>query len=144
MARQTMQQLQEENANLKASVDVLRREIEQRDQDFIKLEKTHEQVLYENGKLRETIDNITNQRDANAESLTELQKAHDSQKSMRDHYSREHDKAVSEVESIHAILDGVEGAPSRSYKLEENYSETKRSATTRLAGAFLAIVRGAK
>jgi hypothetical protein len=48
----------------------------------------------------------------------------------------------SEIEQAHAVLDGVEGAPERSYKKNDDYGGTvQRNVVTRLAGAFLAIAR---
>lgn len=47
-----------------------------------------------------------------------------------------------EIEQAHAVLDGVEGAPERSYKKNDDYGGTvQRNVVTRLAGAFLAIAR---
>lgn len=53
-------------------------------------------------------------------------------------------KAESELEQAHAVLDSVPGAPSRTYedKSSSYASEKSRNVVTRLAGAFLAIARG--
>jgi predicted RNase H-like nuclease (RuvC/YqgF family) len=47
----------------------------------------------------------------------------------------------SELDQAHAVLDSVEGAPSRTYEVPSSYgSNTKeRNVVTRLAGAFLSI-----
>jgi chromosome segregation ATPase len=49
--------------------------------------------------------------------------------------------ANNEIEQAHAVLDGVEGAPTRDYEKEGGYGKTQRNVVTRLAGAFLAIAR---
>lgn len=49
--------------------------------------------------------------------------------------------AMNEIEQAHAVLDGVEGAPTRDYEKEGSYGKTQRNVVTRLAGAFLAIAR---
>lgn len=49
--------------------------------------------------------------------------------------------AQNEIEQAHAVLDGVEGAPSRDYEREGGYGKTQRNVVTRLAGAFLAIAK---
>lgn len=56
----------------------------------------------------------------------------------------EKNKAEAEIEQAHAVLDGVDGAPSRDY--EGEYGKRHRNVVTRLAGAFLAIAKngGAK
>lgn len=48
-------------------------------------------------------------------------------------------KAESELEQAHAVLDGVTGAPARTY--EQEYGKGNRNVVTRLAGAFLAIAQ---
>lgn len=52
-------------------------------------------------------------------------------------------KAENELEQAHAVLDGIEGAPSREYESGGSYStKLQRSVVTRLAGTFVAIARG--
>lgn len=78
--------------------------------------------------------------------VAELTKDRDAQKSMRDLYEKAATKAESEIEQAHAVLDGVEGAPSREYETSDSYGSSKkqRNVVTRLAGAFLSIAqRGA-
>ena len=70
-----------------------------------------------------------------AEHVKALKTAEDS----KAYYSREQDKLAAELEQAHAVLDGVEGAPSREY--EGDYGKLRRNVVTRLAGAFLAIAR---
>lgn len=48
----------------------------------------------------------------------------------------------SELEQAHAVLDGVEGAPSREYERTEGWGgKIHRNVVTRLAGAFLTIAK---
>lgn len=141
MARITIAEAVKQKEQLELTVTDLRYQLKQRDQDFITLEKGYEAGLVELKKLKDDFDVACEQRNVYIESLAKLQKEHDSHKSMREHYSREHDKAVAEIESVHAVLDSVEGAPTRTYELNEYNRDVKRSTVTRLAGAFLAIVR---
>lgn len=71
--------------------------------------------------------------------IEELEKELKNAKSMRELYEKSSNKAESEIEQAHAVLDGVEGAPSREY--DGNYGKLQRNVVTRLAGAFLAIAR---
>jgi len=141
MARKTILQLTEENAMLASANEHLKEGIRQRDQDFITLEKSYEKVLADAAKLETKLVDSGETNKELADAMAKLQKDHDSHKSMREHYSREHDKAVAEIESVHAVLDSVEGGPARTYELNEYNRDVKRSTVTRLAGAFLAIVR---
>lgn len=50
-------------------------------------------------------------------------------------------EARNEIEQAHAVLDGVEGSPTRDYEKEGAYGKVQRNVVTRLAGAFLAIAR---
>lgn len=50
-------------------------------------------------------------------------------------------KAEGELEQVHAILDSLEGAPSRTFQVEGAYSETKRTLSARFAVALCTIFR---
>lgn len=51
-------------------------------------------------------------------------------------------QAQNELEQAHAVLDGVEGAPTREYEKTDTYGgKGYRNVVTRLAGAFLAIAK---
>lgn len=71
--------------------------------------------------------------------VEELEKELKSAKSMREVYEKSSNKAESEIEQAHAVLDGVKGAPSREY--DGSYGKMQRSVVTRLAGAFLVIAQ---
>jgi hypothetical protein len=71
----------------------------------------------------------------------------DDKKSSYEYRDKAADRAEAEIEQAHAVLDGVEGAPSREYEVGDGYnSKRQRNVVTRLAGAFLAITKsgGAK
>ena len=71
--------------------------------------------------------------------VEELEKELKSAKSMREVYEKSSNKAESEIEQAHAVLDGVKGAPNREY--DGSYGKMQRSVVTRLAGAFLVIAQ---
>ena len=71
--------------------------------------------------------------------IEELEKELKNAKSMREMYEKSSNKAESEIEQAHAVLDGVKGAPSREY--DGSYGKMQRSVVTRLAGAFLVIAQ---
>lgn len=79
------------------------------------------------------------------EQIAVLTKDRDHQKSMREMYERDFREAATEIEQSHAVLDGVEGAPTREYESKDGYggstSTKKRNIVTRLAGAFLSIAQ---
>lgn len=75
------------------------------------------------------------------EEREKLQKEYESAKSMREHYSKQADSHHNELEQAHAVLDGVDGAPPRSYRPEDSTYDRQRNVVTRLAGAFLAIAQ---
>lgn len=50
-------------------------------------------------------------------------------------------RAEGELEQVHAILDSLEGAPSRTFKLEGAYSETPRTLSARFAVCLCTIFR---
>lgn len=81
---------------------------------------------------------------AHKEKLAVIEKELATSKSSYNYATAERTKAESELEQAHAVLDGVDGAPTREYDME--YGKGKRNVVTRLAGAFLAIAKngGAK
>ena len=99
--------------------------------DFDALQRAYDSLK---ATQRLTIENLT----------TEHAKALKTAEDSKTYYSREADARAAELEQAHAVLDGVEGAPSREY--EGDYGKLRRNVVTRLAGAFLAIARngGAK
>lgn len=147
MARATVAQLQMENNNLRLENHQHHRDAADHKQDFMTLEKSYEAEMERRQLVEKELFSYKEKLETQVEATTKLQKEHDSHKNMREHFSREHDKVVLELESVHAVLDSVENAPPRSYDNPENGgypSQLKRSTVTRLAGAFLAIARGAK
>lgn len=80
------------------------------------------------------------------EQVTKLTKERDDAKSSVTYHSGEATKANNEIEQAHAVLDGVDGAPPRSYRPDDSSYDRQRNVVTRLAGAFLAIAKngGAK
>lgn len=102
------------------------------------LEAANDQFHAENNRLRDQVSRI----EGLEAQIAMLTKDRDSQKNMRDMYEKSATKAESEIEQAHAVLDGVEGAPTRDY--EGSYGKLHRNVVTRLAGAFLSIAqRGA-
>lgn len=93
-------------------------------------------------RLRKLTDEVPGLRDQ----IAKLTKERDDAKNMQNHYSGNASKAESELEQAHAVLDGVDGAPPRSYRPEDSSYDRQRNVVTRLAGAFLAIAKngGAK
>lgn len=90
--------------------------------------------------LQRTYDNLKATQQLTIENLTaEHAKALKSVEDSRTYFSREAEVRGAELEQAHAVLDGVEGAPSREY--EGDYGKLRRNVVTRLAGAFLAIAR---
>lgn len=75
------------------------------------------------------------------EELARLTKELETSKSSYAYRDRAADKAEADVEQAHAVLDSVEGAPSREYERRDGYGSHQRNIATRLAGAFLAIAR---
>jgi len=71
--------------------------------------------------------------------LTETEEKLKVKTSSYDYIAAEKNRAEAEIEQAHAVLDGVDGAPSRDYDGE--YGKRHRNVVTRLAGAFLAIAR---
>jgi chromosome segregation ATPase len=80
------------------------------------------------------------------EQVIKLTKERDDAKSSVTYHSAEATKAANEIEQAHAVLDGVDGAPPRSYRPDDSSYDRQRNVVTRLAGAFLAIAKngGAK
>lgn len=78
------------------------------------------------------------------EQLAKVTKELESSKSSYSYISSEKGRLEGELEQAHAVLDGVDGAPTREYDME--YGKGKRNVVTRLAGAFLAVAKngGAK
>lgn len=74
--------------------------------------------------------------------VEELEKKLKQEIGSKELYSRLHSEQSVELEQIHALLDGVDGAPTREYDAE--YGKKNRSVITRLAGAFIVVTRGAK
>lgn len=112
-------------------------ELKRLEEDFAALNKRHEhmQASYEA--------TIASLKTLNADHEAALKVNHEKElKSVKDsqaYYSREAEARGHELEQAHAVLDGVEGAPSREY--EGDYGKLRRNVVTRLAGAFLAIAR---
>lgn len=75
------------------------------------------------------------------EQIATLTKERDDAKSSAAYHSGEAQKASNEVEQAHAVLDGVDGAPPRSYRPDDSSYDRQRNVVTRLAGAFLAIAK---
>lgn len=71
--------------------------------------------------------------------VEKLKKELESAKNMQNYYSANASKAENELEQCHAVLDGVEGAPARTY--EGRHGDLSRNVVTRLAGAFLSIAK---
>ena len=79
-----------------------------------------------------------------AKKLAEVEEKLKSKEASYNYCSAEKSRVEAEIEQAHAVLDGVDGAPGREY--EGDYGKRHRNVVTRLAGAFLAIVKngGAK
>lgn len=76
------------------------------------------------------------------EQIAKLTKERDDAKRTYEYRDKAADKAEAEIEQAHAVLDGVEGAPTRDYEVGDGYGSKKhRNVVTRLAGAFLAITK---
>lgn len=71
------------------------------------------------------------------EKIAQLTKDLENKNSSYSYISAEKTKYENEIEQAHAVLDGVDGAPTREY--ERDYGKGYRNVVTRLAGAFLAI-----
>lgn len=80
---------------------------------------------------------------AHDEAVAKLKEEHEkaikTKESSYNYMSQQHTSAANELEQAHAVLDSVEGAPSRDYEAE--YGKKQRNVVTRLAGAFLAIAQ---
>jgi chromosome segregation ATPase len=77
---------------------------------------------------------------AHGEAILKLEKTIKDKDSTYSYVSAEKSRLENEIEQAHAVLDSVEGAPSREY--EKDYGKGQRNIITRLAGAFLAIAKG--
>jgi len=88
-------------------------------------------------RMRALLDEVPKLR----EDLAKLTKERDDAKRTYEYRDKAADKAEGEIEQAHAVLDGVEGAPTRDYELEGSYGKRQRNVVTRLAGAFLAIAK---
>lgn len=76
------------------------------------------------------------------DATAELEKKLKDKESSYSYCQQARDKADSELEQAHAVLDGVTGAPTREYESGGSYSaKHHRNVVTRLAGAFLAIAQ---
>lgn len=101
--------------------------------ELLQAEVTRLQFLdREKGELLEQVAKLTKERDDAKQSVT--------------YHSAEAQKASNEIEQAHAVLDGVDGAPPRTYRPDDSSYDRQRNVVTRLAGAFLAIAKngGAK
>jgi hypothetical protein len=79
---------------------------------------------------------------AHAVDVAELEKKLKSKESSYDYQGSRLTLAEHEIEQAHAVLDGVDGAPERTYTKADGYNTMlQRNVVTRLAGAFLAIAR---
>jgi uncharacterized coiled-coil DUF342 family protein len=99
-------------------------------------------ALAENGQLKASINELLPMK-AEVIKLREeaekVKKELDSAKNSYAYANQRAEKAESELEQCHAVLDGVDGAPARSY--EGKYGDQQRGVVTRLAGAFLSIAK---
>lgn len=104
--------------------------------------RVNELLQEELAHLRKLTDEVPTLR----EQIAKLTKERDDAKSSVTYHSGEATKASNEIEQAHAVLDGVDGAPPRSYRPEDSSYDRQRNVVTRLAGAFLAIAKngGAK
>lgn len=75
------------------------------------------------------------------EQINKLTKELESSKNGYSYRDKAAEKAEAEIEQAHAVLDSVEGCPTREYEVPGGYGSRSRSLVTRLAGAFLAIAR---
>lgn len=80
------------------------------------------------------------------EQIAKLTKERDDAKNSLAYQGGEAQRATNEIEQAHAVLDGVDGAPPRTYRRDDSNYDRQRNVVTRLAGAFLAIAKngGAK
>lgn len=86
-------------------------------------------------RLREQLAEMAELRDQ----VTKLTKERDDSKNSCKWSDERARNAENELEQAHAVLDGVQGAPTREY--EQEYGRGRRNVVTRLAGAFLAIAQ---
>jgi chromosome segregation ATPase len=77
-----------------------------------------------------------------AEKVAKLEKELESAKSMSKYHSDARTKAESELEQLHLILDGIDGAPLKEY--DNGYGKQNRTVVTRLTGTIMAVMKGAK
>ena len=104
------------------------------------LQGSLQQLLSTNDGLRGQIAQLDH---VHGEAVAKLKEEHEKAiKSKSDSYSYQSQSlttANNEIEQAHAVLDSVDGAPSREYEAE--YGKKQRNIVTRLAGAFLAIAQ---
>jgi SMC interacting uncharacterized protein involved in chromosome segregation len=58
---------------------------------------------------------------------------------LQGYYQKQAADATAEVEQINVVLDGIEGAPARTYEME--YGKGQRGIIARLAGALISVAR---
>lgn len=104
--------------------------------------RANEMMQSEVARLRTVADEVPVLR----EQIAKLTKERDDAKQSVTYHSAEAQKASNEIEQAHAVLDGVDGAPPRTYRPDDSSYDRQRNVVTRLAGAFLAIAKngGAK
>lgn len=73
--------------------------------------------------------------------LAETKKKLSEKESAYTYAAESRSRAEGELEQVHAILDSLEGAPSRTFKLESAYSETTRTLSARFAVCLCTIFR---
>ena len=112
------------------------------EQNFQAREQAITGLNVENSVLNQGLDDLREQLSQSKSKVQSLEKELESSKSMQRYYQGQSEEPTKELEQIHAIIDGIEGAPERTY--QGRHGEANRTAATRVTGALLLIARGDK